>query len=588
MSSVPQHAATIPLDAERRVQLDAATAGLDPQQLLWSSGYLAGLAAAAGAPAASAVPAAETWHLLYATETGNSRRVAEGLAERARDAGIAVELSDLRDLRPKSLTRMAYALFVVATHGIGEAPEGSESFFEFWFGERAPRLPDLSYSVLALGDSSYADFCAVGQALDARLQALGATPLAPRVDCDVDYEEPAAAWTRSVLERAAALAPDASPARPATRLHAVPAARVSRERPYAARVLADQRITGADSSKSVHHIELDIEGAGLAYLPGDAVGVQPVNPLPLVDALIDAAGLDGDAVVDVGGTELPLAEALTARREVTVLSRPLLECVAAGHPALRELLDDRQALQGYLRSRQLIDVVSDYPFDWTAQRFVDALRGLTPRLYSVASSPDVNPGEVHLTVDVVRYRAFGRDHWGAASNFLVSGRDSVPIYVETNEHFRLPDDGDRPIIMIGAGTGVAPYRAFVEHRREHGQRGDNWLIFGDRNFASDFLYQLEWLRYRRDGTLKRLDVAFSRDQADKVYVQHRLLERATEVRRWLDRGANVYVCGDAERMAVDVHDALRTVLMGGGQTATQAEEQLAELKNDGRYLRDVY
>ncbi len=595
MSSVPQTAVTMPLADDSRRQLDAAVTGLDRDQLLWTSGYLAGLAANAEAAAVSVAlpseatseaPAESRWHVLYATETGNSRRVATELAARAQEAGLAVELADLRDIRPKSLARMDHALFVVATHGVGEAPDGSEPFFEFWFGERAPRLPDLGYSVLALGDSSYADFCAVGAELDARLQALGATRLSPRVDCDVDYEAPAAAWTRSVLERSEALAP-ATPR--SANLHAVPEApRVSRDRPYAAAVLANQPITGVGSGKSVHHIELDIEDAGMAYAPGDALGVHPENPPPLVEALLDATGLDGAADVRLDETTVPLADALTAHREVTVLSRPLLERLAGEHAALEALLGDREALAAFLRTRQLVDVVNDYPADWTPQALVDALRRLTPRLYSIASSPDANPGEVHLTVDVVRYRAFGREHWGAASNFVVSGRDSVPVYVEPNEHFRLPDDGDLPIIMIGAGTGVAPYRAFVEHRREHGQRGDNWLVFGDRNLRSDFLYQLEWLRYRKEGSLARLDVAFSRDQAQKVYVQHRLLEQAAELRRWLDRGAHIYVCGDADHMAVDVHRALATVLERGGLTAEQAAGELALLKQSGRYQRDVY
>ena len=364
--------------------------------------------------------------------------------------------------------------------------------------------------------------------------------------------------------------------------------RVTRDAPFAAPVLLDQPITGCGSSKSVHHVELDIAGSGIRYEPGDSLGVLPLNPPALVEALLAATGLDGGAVVELGGETRELADALTREREITGLHCGLLERVAVQHPRLAAVLEDRVALRAFFRTQQLIDVVADYPVDWSPQAFVDALRGLVPRLYSIASSPDANPDEAHLTVGVLRYRSAGREHWGAASNHLASGRDRVAVYPEPNPNFRLPADGDRPIVMIGAGTGIAPYRAFVEHRREHGQRGDNWLVFGDRNFATDFLYQLEWLRYRRDGLLTRLDVAFSRDGADKRYVQHRLLEHATELRRWLDRGAHVYVCGDAEGMAAGVHEALLAVLGQGGRSADTAADELAALRRDGRYQRDVY
>jgi sulfite reductase (NADPH) flavoprotein alpha-component len=576
------------LAANDRDALRTLVADYDREQLLWSSGYLAGLAAAAGAPAADATPVAEPdpWHIFFATETGNSRRIAESLAASARDAGLAVKLLDLRETRPKFLTRINRALFIVATHGVGDAPDGSESFFEFWFGDNAPSLQELQYSVLALGDSSYADFCAIGQRLDERLQALGATALTPRVDCDLDYDTPAAAWTKAVLDKASADRPAAATAR----LRAVASKpRYSRDNPYDADVLAVQAITGKDSSKAVHHIEIDIENAGLQYLPGDALGVVATNPPPLVAATLAATGLDGDTQVTLGEQSLPLAEALESRKEITVLSRPLLSYLGERHPELQSVLADRDELGRWFKTRQLIDAVSDYPVEWSAQAFVDQLRSLTPRLYSIASSPDANPGEVHLTVAEVRYQMYGRDHWGAASSYLAAGHSSVPVYVQANEHFRLPADGQTPVIMIGAGTGVAPYRAFVEHRREHGHTGDNWLIFGDRNFSSDFLYQLEWLRYRKDGSLKRLDVAFSRDQATKIYVQHRIRENARDIWSWLQRGAHIYVCGDADYMARDVHAALLGVLASaGGLSDERAAAELAELKAAGRYLRDVY
>ena len=595
MAAVPSPEVAPPLSSERLQTLRSAVAEFDYDQLLWSSGYLAGLARAslgeAGAlPQAQAAAAEDAWTVFYATETGNSRRVAEALAERARQAGLAVELQDLADFRPKGLAKVKQAAFVVATHGLGDAPEGSEAFFEHWLGERAQRLETLRYTVLALGDSSYADFCEIGRLLDERLAALGAKRVLERVECDVDFDARAESWTAQLVEHAVETAekPAAAPAR---RLHAVaaPSAAWTRSRPYTAEIVVDQPLTGPGSTKDVRHMELDIESSGLTYLPGDSLGIVPRNPPALVEAVLAAAKLDGTQEVTVNDKPMPLADALAAHKEITVLNRPLIETVAPRHEALQQILAEREQLAAFLATRQVIDLIADYPAEWTPQSFADALRQLTPRLYSIASSPDANPGEVHLTVGVVRYKTYGREHWGAASNFLTGGTREAPVYVEPNDRFRLPADGDTPIVMVGAGTGVAPYRAFVEHRREHGHRGDNWLVFGERNFTTDFLYQLEWLRYRRDGLLTRMDVAFSRDQARKVYVQDRLREQGPRLWDWLQRGAHVYVCGDAERMAHDVHAALLDVVAReGGLSAERAAEYVNELKRGKRYQRDVY
>jgi len=584
-----------PIQADSLDALESVVAGFDREQLIWSSGYIAGMAAAnlAGQPAVplqGAAAATEvTWSIFYATETGNCRRVAEALAEQSRSAGLRTELHDLRDYRPKALTRVGNALFVIATHGIGEAPDGSEMFFDYWLSDRAPRLEGLNFSILSLGDSSYADFCEMGRVLDLRLRELGASAIAERVDCDLDFEAPAAEWTGNVVGRARALSRTEETPRTAHLRSVSMPPPVSRKQPFAAEVLVNQRITGSDSSKDVRHIELNLEGSRLAYLPGDSLGVVPQNPPELVDTLLDLLKLNGGQEVTAGGKSMQLRAALTAHREITVLNRPFLESVAIEHSRLQAIIADRDKLAGFFKTRQLIDVVADWRKVWQAQEFVDALRKLTPRLYSIASGPDTNPDEAHLTVAVVRYAQFGRPHWGSASNFLSGGAETVPVFVEPNDHFRLPPDGDTPIIMIAAGTGIAPYRAFVEHRREHGHRGDNWLLYGDRKLSTDFLYQIEWLRYRKDGMLKRLDVAFSRDQQDKIYVQQRILEQARRIYSWLERGAHIYVCGDADRMAADVNAALLTVLhTEGGLSEERASEYLGVLKSAHRYQRDVY
>lgn len=576
MAALPQEQITPTVGADDLRALRQLVEKFDRHQLIWSSGYLAGLAGST-APAIAvpeSAPTTVTWHVFYATETGNSKAVAEQLAQQAGTAGLAMELHDLSNTRPKVLKKIEHAVFVLATHGIGEAPEGSEEFLDFWLADKAPPLKQLNYSVLALGDSSYADFCEMGRVFDARLNQLGATAFAPRIDCDLDFHSSAESWAGDVIEHARSQSA-ASTAVPAARLTAVPAAAAHKRRnPFTAEIARQQVITGRGSSKQVVHVELDLEGSGVTYQPGDSLGVWPSNPPQVVEAVAAATRLDPEVLAD---------------KEITALSRPILDAVAARHPDLRAILDDRQRFTDFLATRQLIDLVNDFPVDWRRPEYVSALRNMVPRSYSIASSPDANPDEAHLTVAVVDYEKYGRPHWGAASNFLAGDAERAPVFVEANANFRLPADTDAPIIMIGAGTGIAPYRAFVEHRREHGHAGDNWLFFGERNFASDFLYQLEWLRYRKEGLLTNLDVAFSRDQAEKIYVQQRLAEKGAQIYTWLERGAYLYVCGDAKHMAGDVHDALAGLIQKQrGGSHDDASEYLQTLKQNGRYQRDVY
>lgn len=586
-------------------ELNGLAGRLDQQQLWWASGYLAGLAAAAsGAAAAPQAPAAgaavrPTWTVFYASETGNSRGIAGELAAAIQGLGFESRTVDLAEFKPAQLKKETRALFVVATHGLGDPPDGTEPFFEFLEGERAPRLESLEYSVLALGDSSYEDFCETGRQLDARLEALGAKRLEPRVECDVDFEEASGAWQASVLQRVkddGDAGADARAAAAQPHLVTVAPASYSRRNPFPAEVLANQPITGIGSSKTVHHVVLSLEDSGLTYEPGDSLGVWPTNPPALVSQFLELLSLDADARVALGDDTLTLGEALAHRLELTQLGRTFLSGYAerfAVEP-LQALLAPaaRVELNAYLADRQIIDVLADHPVGLGAQDLVDVLKRLTPRLYSIASSLAANPDEVHVTIGVVRYDAFGRPHFGSASNFLAdfpaTPGATVPVFIAENVRFRLPAD-DAPLVMIGAGTGVAPYRAFLEERDARGAAGENWLFFGDRNFDSDFLYQLEWARMRKQGLLTRHDVAFSRDQAEKVYVQSRIRERGTELFSWLERGAHVYVCGDAKHMAPDVHEALLDVIEAGlGADRAAAEAYLESLKQQQRYQRDVY
>ncbi len=589
-----------PLSPDRLRQLGQALEGLDPSALTWVSGYVAGLAfersRVAGAVPAEAPPAAGvTATILYGSQTGNGRRLAERLKSQLDAAGVAARLVSTADYSPRRLAEERLLYLVVSTHGEGDPPDDARAFADFVLGKRAPRLEQLAYAVFALGDSSYPRFCETGRVLDERFAELGARRLLPRVDADVDFEEAATAWFDTARESARREAGGprlalVTPLRGAAAEPALP----TRERPIEVEVLVNQPVTSADAVREVRHLEIELPAGGLGYEPGDALGIWPENPPEVVEELVALIGADAGTTVAHGGRSLPLASWLGREREVTRLTRPFLEAHAkrSGSAGLAELLapGGQQALRAALRDWQVTDLLREHPADWTPAELVAALRPLAPRLYSIASSRAAVGDEAHLTVALLEGERGGRVRPGAASSFLArTDGAAVRAFVEPNPRFRLPADASRDVIMVGAGTGVAPYRGFLQERTEAGASGRNWLVFGSRHLDRDFLYQAEWLEALKKGRLQRLDVAFSRDGAAKRYVQHSLLEQGAELFAWLEAGATLYVCGDAERMAPDVHAALLEVVSRhSGRDADGAAEYVAGLAADKRYLRDVY
>ncbi len=590
-----------PLSDEQRTRISQLLSELDSNQLHWLSGYLAGYLvsgpAATGTSPAITTDTAVAYQLtiLVGTQTGNAEGVAEQMAARAAEKGIPAKVIDLADYKPKQLKQEQYLAVVTSTHGEGEPPDNAIDFREFLLGRKAPKVPDLRYSVLSLGDSSYEFFCQTGKEFDERLAELGASPLAERVDCDVDYEDLAEQWIERVLEQVAASAGASGTTVQAGPAVAPTASVYGRKNPFRATILANQVLNGRESDKEVRHIEFSLEDSGLQYKPGDSLAICPENPPTLVQELIATLGYEAEAPVEISGEPVSLAEALSRYREITLLTPPLMKQWAdlAGNDELRALVDKSDELRAWTAGRDLLDLVRQWPLPaLEPQQLVNLLRALPPRLYSISSSQSAEEDEVHITVATVRYTSHDREREGVASTWLADRLEEgaeVPVYIDPNKNFALPEDDSLPVIMIGPGTGVAPFRAFMQEREERDASGDNWLLFGDRRFRSDFLYQAEWLKWRRDGLLTRLDVAFSRDQEEKRYVQHCLRERAAEVWAWLERGAFLYVCGDADRMAPDVHQALLGIVSEqGGKTPEQAEEYLRQLNRDKRYQRDVY
>ncbi|MEC0092212.1 assimilatory sulfite reductase (NADPH) flavoprotein subunit [Paenibacillus macquariensis] len=540
--------------------------------------------------------------VLFGSQTGNSQGLAKALSIKLEQLGFQVTLSSMSDFKSNTLKKVQNLLIVASTHGEGTPPDNAIPFYEFLHSKRAPQLEDLQFSVLALGDSSYEFYCQTGKDFDKRLEELGGKRLSPRVDCDLDYDDSAAEWIENVLANLNKTLESTGVVQGTTlngtEIVAEQSA-YSRTVPFKAEVLENLNLNGRGSDRETRHLELSLEGSNFQYEPGDCVGIYPENSLALVESLIEKMGWNSEELVSVNkkGEARSLRDALLNNFEITVLTKPLLEQTAklSSNKALEELVapGNEVELRNYLDGRDLLDLVQDFsPWKGTVQEFVSILRKMPPRLYSIASSSKARPDEVHLTIRTVQYESHGRERYGVCSTQCaerLEPGEQLSMYIHHNPNFKLPTNSVTPIIMIGPGTGVAPFRAFLEEREESSAEGKAWLFYGDQHLLTDFLYQLDFQRWVKDGVLTRMDVAFSRDTDKKVYVQHRMLEKSRELYQWLEDGASVYICGDEKHMAHDVHNTLITILeQEGGKSTEEAVAYLNDMQQQKRYQRDVY
>jgi sulfite reductase (NADPH) flavoprotein alpha-component len=585
-----------PLNDKQRIVFNDLIKELTTEQAIWMHGFLegrlSGINGAAILPVASSVLAAPQSQLtiLYGSETGHSHELAEKLAEKAANKNIAATVINMYDYNTKKINEEVNVAIIVSTHGEGDPPDMAEDFYKFITGKRAPKLEKLNFSVLALGDKSYKHFCKTGEDIDAAIRKQGAFRIAPLVKCDVDYEVSAEIWMNNFLLN---LAPAVQPESSQNVEVKIVTEEYSKKNPFMATVLEKVKITGRDSDKEVYHLELSLEESGLTYLPGDSVGIFAVNPESLVEQILQKTGFDPEYVVTLENGEMNIREALSHHLEITVLTFDTVKKYyeKTKLPDLKKLLNDDKLLDEYLYGHDLLDILEDYPFDWNPNKLVEVLRQLPPRLYSISSSQDNVGDEVHATVSIVRYERKNRLRNGACSSHLADNieiDDQIPVYIEKNPSFKLPLNGSK-LIMVGAGTGIAPYRAFLQQRETDNKTGGAWLFFGDRRFQSDFLYQAEWQKWLKTNHLEKMDVAFSRDQEEKIYVQHKLLENKEEIFSWLEDGAHLYLCGDMKSMAKDVNKTILEIIKTqGGVSIEKAGEYVKKLKREKRFQQDVY
>ena len=565
-------------------------------QKSWLSGFLAGMqsakAIAGSQTSVAGTLAAPVLNILYGTQTGNAEGLAMDAATVARAQGFDAVVQGLDDVSIDAFSVMKRVIITIATYGEGEMPDNAGLFWESIYSTDMPRLPDLQFGILALGDTSYDEFCQAGKLLDTRLEQLGATRLVDRLDCDVDYEDIADEWINKTIP----LANSGNVIVPAVETSPQVVKSIwNRKNPYPAKVSVNKLLSGPSSGKEIRHYEIDLADSGLTYETGDALNVMPVNDGVLVKKLTERLSVDCDIVLE--GQEKSIADLLTYQYEISTPSRNLIAAVEAQakHEKFSHVLKngDKEALADFLWGKDTLDLLNlNSEITFTADEFLGLLKPLQHRAYSISSSPSKHLGSVHLTVASVRWREEGRDHLGVCSTFLadrVTANGTAGVFVSPNKAFRIPANDDAPMIMVGPGTGVAPFRAFLEERQMRGAKGKNWLFFGDQTRDSDFIYEQQLLEMQAVGVLSRLDLAFSRDQKEKIYVQNKMHECSVELYQWLEKGAYFYVCGDATRMAKDVDQALRDIVATQANlSADQATDYVNNLKREKRYLRDVY
>lgn len=574
------------------------------EQRAWLKSYLTTLVKSIGT--APSIPSNAVGKpravFLYGSQSGNAQALAEGYSEILNNDGWASEAVGMEDYKKLDLHEEPLVLVITSTWGEGDPPDNAVEFWEHFQSDEQRKLPNTRFSVLSLGDTNYADFCEMGKRMDARLEELGATRIAPRIDCDVDYEDPAEEWFRVVVSKldeigkaafTTTVTTDTAAAVDITDVSSLP---YGKKNPFPAPLLRRNRLNLDPSPRDTRHLEFSLEGSGLEYEVGDAIATFPLNDPDLVDEMLGILPFNTAVSVEIKNVgKIPLRDALLEHCDIRTVNKTILKKWAplTCHPYLHAVIEDDDEVSKILDGIEIIDLIYDFPADLkSGQDFIDILRRLTPRLYSIASSPTKHPGEVHLTVAKVTYEAKGRVRKGVASTFLCEGMaegDTVRVFMQPTKHFKLPTDTDRDVIMVGPGTGIAPFRAFLEEREATKAKGRNWLFFGNPHEATDYFYKDEFDAMRKSGVLTRLDLAWSRDQEFKIYVQDRLRENAEEIFSWLEAGAHFYVCGDAQYMAPDVEKALLdSIRKYGGNDDEQAAAYLKKLKDEGRYQRDVY
>ena len=592
------------LSAEQLELLTQLTGSLSKEQQRWVAGYLAGFSERNGEQISQQVEIATTsaqsaLTILYGSRTGNGERLAKKAKILAEAQGLNVVLKNMETYRTRDLQAEKNLLVIVSTHGEGVPPFSAQELHGFIFGKRAPKLEGVNFAVLALGDSSYFQFCKTGRDFDEQLEKLGAKRLVPVLTCDLDFEQPADEWIKSTLNSFGGELVNGSQGSTANQVTAsneinTETPKYSKKNPFKAPVYEKITLHGKPSERQTLHLELATDDKGLTYEPGDSAGVIPLNPPELINEVLKVTGLNGEEELEVNGVKTTLYDSLRRNFELSKITTDVASRYLAFAPntKLKKLIENASKFKEYLYGRDIVDLFQDFPAKVTSAELSKLLRPIQPRSYSISSSPLACPGELHLTVSVVNYEQSGRAKRGACSSYLseVAVEDEhVPIFIESNPNFRLPKNEETPIVMIGAGTGIAPYRAFVQHRELSEKRGKSWLFFGNRNFETEFLYQAEWQNFLKSGALTKMNVAFSRDGSKKEYVQDRLIENSKELFRWLQEGAHFYICGDMNKMAGDVQKALVKIIEKEGDLNNEsALEYVTNMQKEKRLQLDVY